>query len=228
MSPPEVRALIEGIIEARLMPQWYLIVISLVGAAILGGVIAFVSAYLQVKAQNFANREDLNKLTEQLRETTRATEAIKAEISSEHWIKQKRWDLKLQCYSHIVENLGEIASTLSDTARTIARPIPKSGDPKKDEEVQKEQDAAVRAYLDRLRPAGEKLRRYSSVARIAVVPEVRTLLSRFADDWNAIDNEAPPLIEALLLKYERAHKAWVEVLDAARADLYGENKEGNG
>jgi len=71
MSPHDVRSIIEAVIDARLMPQWYVIGLSLLGAAVVGGAIAWLSSYFQVKAQNFANREDLNKLTEQVRATTR-------------------------------------------------------------------------------------------------------------------------------------------------------------
>jgi len=73
-----------------------------------------------------------------------------------------------------------------------------------------EKEAALAAAL-------EKHRRYASIARIVVAPEVRTFLSKFAEQFNTaktIDERA-----------NAAHKAWVEVLDVARADLLGEPRE---
>lgn len=55
-------------------------------------------------------------------------------------------------------------------------------------------------------------------------PEVRTLLSKFGDDWNAANAE-PLLLQLLVRQRKVAHEAWINVIDIARADLFGEVRE---
>ncbi|MBF8262107.1 MAG: hypothetical protein HW376_1636 [candidate division NC10 bacterium] len=79
-------------------------VVSVAGA----GIGAYIGAYLREKGKNLATHEDIDRIVVQLRKTTEAAEDIKAQISGELWVKQRRWDAKWQCYSQIVENLGEV------------------------------------------------------------------------------------------------------------------------
>ncbi len=49
----------------------------------------FLASYVREKGKNLATKEDIDKITT-------ATEAIKAEISSDMWVKQRRRELKLE------------------------------------------------------------------------------------------------------------------------------------
>jgi hypothetical protein len=64
-------------------------------------------SYLLEKGKNLATLEDLNRIVA-------TTEEIKAQDSGEWWIKQKRWETKFQCYSQVVEHLGELHTILSE------------------------------------------------------------------------------------------------------------------
>ncbi len=224
MNPQDVRAIIEAVIDARLSLQWYVIGLSLLAAAVIGGSIAWLSSYFQVKAQNFANREDLNKLTEQLAATTRATEAIKAEISGELWVKQKRWDFKQQCYSALAENFGEQAAALHETRAllelqgSLARGgiLPSGLDSALIEKKIGDRRASVEATTEQIRRLGSKV-------RIAVSPEVRTLLSQVGDRWNSVDAELP-FIDQVAIRRDIAHSAWIDIMEAARRDLFREEE----
>jgi len=63
---------------------------------ILGAAGAYIGSYLREKGKNLATREDLDKIVIQVERTTKVTEEIKASISGEQWVRQKRWDAKYQ------------------------------------------------------------------------------------------------------------------------------------
>ena len=64
----------------------------------------------------------------------------------------------------------------------------------------------------------QKFRQFGSVARIVVPSEVRTFLTAFGDQWNSAQGNA-------LAQGEAARNAWLGILDLARADLFGEERE---
>jgi hypothetical protein len=72
-------------------------VVSVVGA----GIGAYIGAYFREKGKNLATHEDIDRIVVQLRKTTEATEDIKAQISGELWVKQRRWDVKWDCYAPV-------------------------------------------------------------------------------------------------------------------------------
>jgi len=61
---------------------------KIVVALVVGGGY-FLASYFREKGKNLATKEDIDKIT-------KATEAIKAEISSDMWVKQRRRELKLE------------------------------------------------------------------------------------------------------------------------------------
>src|SRR5262249_16925744 len=154
--------------------------LAMCGAAIVGGIIAWVSSYLQVKAQNFAKKEDFNELKRQLQETTAATEEIKAEISGKLWVKQKLWDVKLRSYSDVLDNRGEAPRSAEAFRLFVLR---NNGAYRAEDE-----DAEFSTALEKRNAAVliaiEKIRRSAGVARFVVRAENRTLLSEIADQWN--------------------------------------------
>jgi len=161
---------------------------------LLGGAGAYFGSYLREKGKNLATREDIDNLVVQLERTTRATEDIKANISGEWRVREKRWDSKFECYSQLAEAFAELAWVLASRPPLLP-----------DE------------YLAKTSPALNKINRFSTVARIAVAPAVRTLLSTFATRLNAAPNADQ--------KYEVAHRAWLAILDVARSDLFSEPRE---
>jgi hypothetical protein len=123
------------------------------------------------------------------------SEAATAEIARRSAITQKRWEAKFECYSRIAEALAEMVSTLS----TQAPPGP-GHDP-----------------FTEIRPMLDKINQFSTVARITVAPQVRTLLSNLATKLNIATSQEQ--------RFEAAHLGWLAVLDVARADLFGEPRE---
>ena len=99
----------------------------------------------------------------------RATEQVKAEVSGESWLKQKRWDKKWECSAEIVRSLGELHSNLAELS-TLEQIGADAG------ETERKARAVDEAMM--------KANAFGSIARIAVAPSVRTVLTRFGDAWN--------------------------------------------
>jgi hypothetical protein len=220
MSPQEVRTLIEAALQTRLLPPWYIVGLSLVGAAIVGGLIAWFSSYLQVKAQNLANRADIRKLAEQVRESTRAAEKIKAEISAQIWEVQTRWSFKRDLYVRLLEGLGDAAfdmwqlSFLDETSRDPKRAAAKA-----------ETEKALNEYLDSLNKQIARLRAAQSVAPIVLHKDALTAL----DDLLVVWLHAHRDFNAKSIKALRAEviKIMTRLTEAAKKDLLIRPPEGD-
>jgi len=66
--------------------------------------------------------------------------------------------------------------------------------------------------------AFRKFRQVGSIARIAVGPSARTVLTRLGDEWNKSRGVAEPL--GIVARW-----GWLVVTDIARHDLFGEPRE---
>lgn len=169
-----------------------LFVIALVSAA---G--AFFGTYLKEKGKNLATKEDIDRIV-------RKTEEIKAEVGAEAWLKEKRRDRKWECYVEMVRSLGEI-HTLIHELITL--------DPRSPDHAQR--------LEDKKRAVGEafvKFRQFGSIARIAVAPSVRTVLTRLGDEWNKSIGDDRQL--GIVARW-----GWLVITDIARADLFDEQRE---
>ena len=86
-----------------------LVYVFLIAALIVGSTVgSFLGAYAKRKGENFATKEDFSTLLEQVRKTTQETEAIKADIAKFNWVEQKRWDLKRDLYSKLLQALSAL------------------------------------------------------------------------------------------------------------------------
>ncbi len=56
----------------------------------------FLPGYLTEKGKNLATHEDIDRIVEQLRKTTAAAEAIKADTASGLWVEQSRWTFRAE------------------------------------------------------------------------------------------------------------------------------------
>ena len=108
MSPDQVEAIIRKLLEqgVTLNAASYLAIVILSALfAVAGG---FFASYLGEKGKNRATREDFDKLTEQLKQTTRVAEDIKAQVSNESWLRQQIWAEKRRLYAEILQAFEDV------------------------------------------------------------------------------------------------------------------------
>lgn len=165
--------------------------------ALVAAVGAYFGAYLREKGKNLATKEDIDRIV-------RKTEEIKAEVGAEAWLKEKRRDRKWECYVEMVRSLGEIHTLVRESIML---------DPHSLYYAQQSEDkkrGVEEAFL--------KFRQFGSIARIAVAPNVRTVLTRLGNEWNRSGGVAVQL--GIVARW-----GWLVITDIARADLFGEQRE---
>lgn len=203
MTPNDVKIVLQEVLGTGVFLNTSAFVILVCGSFLATAAAAGAGAFFSKRGETAAVRRDLDTIKETLRQTTAATEEIKAEISGAVWLKQKRFDLKWECYAEMVRNLGEIQSTL-DEAIDLDHGSPGYAQARHEK---------VRAVAD----AMLKFRQFGSVARISVAPSVRTVISRFGDVWNNSADERDLHVVA--------RWGWLVITDIARNDLFGEARE---
>src|SRR5262249_22830965 len=157
------------------------------------GIGAYVGSYLREKGENL----DVAVIA-------RRSEEIKAEVTGEAGLKQKRWDTKWQCYAELVQNLGELHSIIREVIALRNRaPRPERDNVANEGEVMEK--------LSRATAALERARQFGSIARLAVAPNVLTVLTRFGDEWNRAHD---PMQQGIVARW-----GWLVITDIARNDL---------
>ena len=75
---------------------------------------SYLAGYLKQKGENLATHEDIDKLVDQVAAVTTTTKKIEADISSQVWDRQKRWELKR-------DTLLQAARRMADTQSAILK-----------------------------------------------------------------------------------------------------------
>ena len=130
-------------------------------------------------------------------------------MDRDSWLGQKRWELKWHCYSQMAEHYGELHTLISEligVTNTIAQ--------HPTDRLTAERDRLLVAIRERF----ELARRYGSIARIIVPPEVRTFLTGFGNRWMAAQGD--PVAQGTA-----ARDTWMGILDRGREDLGFEQRE---
>jgi hypothetical protein len=91
------------------LEQGILWILSVMAALFVGG---FLKSYMGRKGENLATHEDIQKLVDQVRAVTAATEEIKAQISNE----QREWNLKRDVLFEAVKDITALHHSASKVA----------------------------------------------------------------------------------------------------------------
>ncbi|HZY31949.1 MAG TPA: hypothetical protein VFF86_09960 [Candidatus Methylomirabilis sp.] len=96
MSVEEVRSIVSQFAGNGVPLHWSTYLLILLISLLASGFGAWLGSYLREKGKHLATREDIGEIVEQLRQTTKATEEIKAQVSSELWVGQRKRELQLE------------------------------------------------------------------------------------------------------------------------------------
>src|ERR1035437_4359230 len=74
---------------------------------------SYLSGYGKEKGKNLATHEDIETILHHLRSSTKATEEIKMQISSEAWDRQRQWELKREATFGAAKSLSDMNNAIS-------------------------------------------------------------------------------------------------------------------
>ena len=203
MTPNEVKLALLEVLGGGVYLNTFAFVIYILGSLVAIALVARAAAFFGKRGETAAMKRDIETIKANLAQTTAVAEEIKAAVSGEMWLRQKRWEAKWECYSDIIENLGELHALLEEAILLHAKGQIEAFDQKR--------TATGLAF--------EKIRRSASRVRLAVSAEVRTALSTFGANWNVATNMN------IQEQNKIARDAWMEMADIARHDLFGEPRE---
>ena len=115
MSAEQIENIIKQVLERGLTPElWVYVLIG--GVVFLSG---FAGSYMGQKGKNYATKEDFDEILDQLKETTKITEEIKAQISKEEWLEKKKWEYKQGIYAELISLLHSLQLEMSSLSYLI-------------------------------------------------------------------------------------------------------------
>jgi hypothetical protein len=172
-------------------------------------VVIYLKSYMNKKGENLATQEDINNLIEQIK----ATEETRAKIVNEAWVQQKRWDLKRDMYSKLLENLAEcrrIYSVIIDREQKDT-----FHDTPEDKERKNEW---MKVQWEKEAESVDIIRRTKAMAGIFLSNVAMDALDKLEKEWSKAE-ETIDWWEHLDSGYGAANDAYKAILDAAKSDL---------
>jgi hypothetical protein len=85
---------------------------SLVITAVIAGGGAYLGSYLKKKGENWATKEDLKQLVDQMSAVTHATKTIEARISTDIWYTQRMWELRKEALFQMLNEISNVYALL--------------------------------------------------------------------------------------------------------------------
>ncbi len=192
-----------------MMSEIYVAVAALIGAAF--G--AFFSSCLKRKGENYATKEDFEKILEQVKKTTHETESIKVELSRGNWINQQQWMLRERYYAGLLDGLYTLKSSLESLQTWYIEP----GSEHRDTEFEKTE--SFQKMLGNARRALGKIKELHGPAELVISGPAINALEDFYDEYWSASEFSMCNSDWLERAYGCAQKAHSEVLRQAKLQL---------
>ena len=187
----------------------------LFGVIVVGWLVrSWIPKYLKKKAENFATKEDFKELLELEKTTTREIEFIKGQISTGAWIDQRRWDLKRELYSKLLEVFHELRKTTATVATTYS--------PEQDKEFIERNKDFYDGQKKKQRELLDEAGRLTAVAALVVDEKAINAIDRFRQETSVLGGENDPY-KYMMDLCDSADRVYRLLLSRAREDLLGVN-----
>ena len=207
MTPEQVRAIVEEVVSKHAVSPLYLTLAPLFVVGLIALLAVFLGVYLKAKAETFAKAEDVKRITELLRETTRAAKEVEASISGKSWLDQRRWDLRRDVYSQLLEALHEQGVKLRAALKVVDHNVD-----------------SFKEHWNRAIELQTSVVRAAAIGGIFLPPDALAVIGELASRWNeAMDHlglRDPKTLKGDLQRLaEASDDAAGAMILAARADL---------
>jgi hypothetical protein len=108
MNETLIAEIAHQIVEGEILYNWRFY-LTIFGLVVVGTVpSSFLVAYFRTRGERYATKADFDGLLNELRETTRATEGIKQNISHDAWLKQRKWELRREAYFKLLASFQKL------------------------------------------------------------------------------------------------------------------------
>lgn len=209
MVDPNLTALIRELTKFLSAAAWLLPLLSLVALAF--GV--FAGAYLRRRGEDKAIREGFDSLREQLKTTTRDTEAIKQALSGQAWRSQQQWAARQEYYSALLTHLHHFRNALSDLDVYYLAPG-------SEHTPDSEQGERFHRLMEEASASFEEVRKLLGPAAIFLSAQALDSLDElFRDHFDLSNFEAICTADYVGRAHRMAQVAYAQVLSEAKAQL---------
>jgi len=99
VSYQEIRQLVEELVGNRMLPTWFFVVVLPVANLLMAALAALASSYFTTRIVLRGRAAEIEAILSEIRRT----ELVKAAVSNDLWLKQKRWDLRRDVYTRLLE-----------------------------------------------------------------------------------------------------------------------------
>ena len=165
----------------------------------------FLAGYLTEKGRNLATKEDTHEILRQLEQTTKTTEEIKSQISSDLWLRQRVWDFKREVYCGLLQQLAAIRQSAFHAWLIAKKPA---------SQITAHDTPILQEHIERLETAIRELRKLTAVGSMLLSSAALEAIRKF-------DLETHPTDMARNMRniMEYAHKATDQLVVESRSDL---------
>jgi hypothetical protein len=218
MTPDQMRAIVEEAIGKYGLPRWYVMVASLVVVTAVSIFAWWLRSYMQSTGERFARTEGLKAILREVRHTTQTAEEVKATISNDLWLKQKRWDLRRDVYAQLLEAFESLAQSL---------PIMMAADVAARTQIEARDVEGATFHKQRYQMARERAiealrnaRRAHALGSVFLTAEARAIVDDLATAWTAaLEGSSQGALGAFSELSEIIDRAQKTLTAAARIDL---------
>lgn len=212
MPETEALAILRQAMSTGLPLHWSAYVLILFTSLLAASAGAWFGSYFKEKGKNYATREDVDKILDQVRKTTEATEVIKAEVSGDLWERQNRWAFKKDVYLRLLVGLSDAASAvrqlvfLDEQMAATGRRDPESS-------IGRTMDL----YFNEMKKAMVEIRHSAFVVPLVCSGATRKALDQLLEEW--LRSEQAGGTEYLQGARAALSRTIDAVTDTAREDL---------
>jgi hypothetical protein len=101
-----------------------ILVLYLIITAVVAGLAAWFGAFLKIKGQNFATKQDFDELLKQLRANTELVETIKSEVGQRDWEHREWINLRRFKLETLFEKMYECETELDRRQLAVSKGLP--------------------------------------------------------------------------------------------------------
>ncbi len=178
MTPDEIKLALHEVLATGVSLNVSAYIALFLGWLVGGALGAFSGAFFTRRGETAAVKRDLETIKDNLRQTSSATEAIKAEITGDLWERQNRWSFKKDLYIRLLVGLGEAASAV----RQLIYLDERLKDPSHQHLIEKTKQFMDK-YFSELQRSMVEIRQAAFVAPLVCTEATERALGKLLESW---------------------------------------------